>query len=504
MNIKYLVFFSLVFFKTTSCLSQTTLISDSFPNRTKFLDNTLNTIFGANSIATTGFSLATKTDGNGLTFNAMSATTDAIANNGYVATNSLKTLTSIDYELNQTIDRLTNDITIEFDAIWNVQGSSGENGRLVVTLLDALPMGGGLPGQINNTSLADPFGKPIYNLRIRNNSTTGNGSMLLYGAGTNPNPGWEIYNDIPSGNNWWLPGFSVQAGGGSPGSGVNYPVTGTFKSSAVITSTTIWKHYTYKIMAERMELYQRNSNQTEASNSLVMFMQIPQNINNTYVLNAINTAHGTSATVMPPNYQWFRYTNAVRFYWRAGDNTFLSNITIKKTIITLPLKNITLFDATKKSGFNNEIKATYNNQDIKKLTLEHSTNGINFAEIKNFDIAQSSYLYNHIIDNNSTNYYRLKLFAKDGTISYSEIKKITNTVNDFNVFSKNNIVVVNTKKIAPFKNMITIFNVNGKKIGQYILENLTTEIKINNNTKIIFYTIQNEKEILTQGKLVVE
>jgi hypothetical protein len=216
----YLIFF----FSSISNLlmAQTILVTDNFVNRSKFLDNTLNTIFGANSTATTGFNLTTKTDGSSLTYNALTLTLDAQANSGYVANNSLKTLTSIDYPLNETIDRTLNNIIVEFDGIWDAQSSSGENGRLVVTLMDALPAGGGQPGQVNDTSLADPFGKPIYNIRIRNNTgASSNGPLMLYGAGTVPAPGWEKYS--ATGVSWWLPGFSVQAGGGSPGSGPNYP-----------------------------------------------------------------------------------------------------------------------------------------------------------------------------------------------------------------------------------------------------------------------------------------
>ncbi len=484
--------------------AQSILVNDNLSDRTKFIDNTKLTLFGSNSTPTTGFNLASKMDGSGLAYNALTLTADAQANSGYVATNSLKTLTSIDYQFNELVDREASELTIEFDGIWDAQASSGENGRLVVSLMDAYPSGGANFGDVDNVGLSSPFGKPIYNIRIRNNTTaSANGPLMLYGAGTVPQPDWEIYSATP--NTWWLPGFSVQAGGGSPGSLPNYPVSGTFKVSTAITSTTKWKHYTWKIMPEKMELYQRNSDQTAASNTLVMFMQIPKNINNTYVLNSINTAHGTSATAMPPNYNWFQFTNAVRFYWRGGENSHLANIKVTKTAAVLSLNDIQEFKAFGITDTENEIQVRYKNNSLEKVQIEHSIDGNVFKTIKEFVVNQSGlekFTHDKIIADK--NYYRLSVTDRKGEVKISEVKVVKSlhkNVQVFNASHQINITIPNSVQAAA---KFSLYDMSGKQV---ITENLNASLNhIQHQLKkgIYFYSIINENTILKKGLLYIE
>jgi hypothetical protein len=484
--------------------AQAILVNDNLADRTKFIDNTKLTLFGSNSTATTGFNLASKMDGAGLAYNALTLTADAQANSGYVTTNSLKTLTSIDYQFNELVDREANELTIEFDGVWDAQGSSGENGRLVVTLIDAYPTGGANFGDVDNIGLSSPFGRPIYNVRIRNNTTaSANGPLMLYGAGTVPQPDWEIYSATP--NNWWLPGFSVQAGGGSPGSLPNYPVSGTYKVATSITSITKWKHYTWKIMPEKMELYQRNSDQSAASNTLVMFMQIPKNISNSYVLNSINTAHGTTATTMPPNYNWFQFANAVRFYWRGADNSHLANIKVTKTAAVLSLNDIQEFKATSISDAENEIMVRYKNNSIEKLLVEYSTDGNNFTTLKEIVVSNTGVVkITHDKINKDKNYYRLKVIDRLGKVQFSDVKLVKSLSKGITIFNTHKKITITLSKEIQEKTQLTMYDVMGKKIVTETLGNYATEINHQLTTGIYIYTISNGTTILKKGSIVIQ
>jgi hypothetical protein len=404
--------FAAAFFSTLFLYGQgQVLIQDNYSDRSKFIDNTLLTLWGTNLTPSTGFDLGPRSDVNGVTFNALSLNPGGIANSGYTGANSLKTLTSIDYVLPLVINRLTDTIIIEFDAIWQATSSSGENGRLVVTLMDNYPAGGAMFGQVDNIALPDPFGRPLYNIRIRNNTSSGNGPLMLYGAGTTLQPEWEKYGSGP----WWLPGFSVQAGGGSPGTGPNYPQSGTMKDAISIVSTTRWRHYTWKIFPERMELYSRNYGQPASADILSMFMQIPRNISPAYVQGEILAAHGISA--IPPNYDWFQNVNAVRFYWRGVQNLFLANVEIRRSIATtLPFRSVTAFNARKEGSsirLSGQIEAA---DDRYTVSMEHSRDGRDFRKLETLSsvhLKEGRLWYLHQKPFDGINYYRLLFEGPD-------------------------------------------------------------------------------------------
>ncbi|MGC9344332.1 MAG: T9SS type A sorting domain-containing protein, partial [Bacteroidales bacterium] len=123
--------------------------------------------------------------------------------------------------------------------------------------------------------------------------------------------------------------FSSLAGGGTIGQGDNYPVNAFIETQegTLTTSTSQWKHYTWILDYERQSLYWRNSGEEPEKDELLLFMEIPEDGD----INQINSAHGSFATLSPPNYNWFDEINAVRFYWRGVDNFALSNVSISKT-----------------------------------------------------------------------------------------------------------------------------------------------------------------------------
>jgi hypothetical protein len=421
---KALLFYSLAIISINAQAQFT--ITDNFADRSKFIDNTLLTLWDVNATPLTAFDLGAKTDGSGLQFNALTLRPSLVntATMGYITATSLKTLSSIDYEFPSVVDRNVNDIIVEFDGIWDAQTSSGENGRLVVTLMGDYPTGGATLGQVDDISLNNPFGRPLYNIRLRNNPSAGNGPLMLYGAGVIPDPEWEKYTTGP----WWLPGFSVQAGGGSPGSGPDYPGSGTKKSSLAVTSITKWRHYTWVIKPERMLLYYRNTDQSATSDQLVFFMQIPKNISSTYVVNEINAAHGTSIASPPPNYNWFGTANAVRFYWRGAQNSHLTNVKVTVQAAGILSQAVSDFKVQQQAGAHKLYWTDLSHSSATHYNVEYSNNGRNFTTLASVNAAPNTSLYNieHTIANAPRNFYRIKRYAKNGDFSYSEIVSVNN------------------------------------------------------------------------------
>jgi hypothetical protein len=487
------------FLFTAACFAQTTIIQDNFTDRSKFKDNTLLLHWGLYNSPQTAFSLQSKTDAAtpaAVTYNSICLTDSGVKYSGYTTANSLKTLTGIDYEFPATLNRNAGDIKIEFDGIWNGQDNGGESGRLVVTLLGEYPAGGGQFDQVYDTSLTDPFGKPLYNIRIRNTNTN-NGPLMLYGAGLSTNPKWEIYNTSPG---WWLPGFSVQSGGGSPGSGADYPASGTKKSSMIATSTTLWKHYTWLIKPERLELYVRNSNQPASSDVLIFFMQTPSTADAVTQLAQINAAHGTSATQLPPYYSYYNNFKALRFYWRGVVNSHLANVKLSQNTTVLAFDKLALQKPVVKNSRAVMAATVLPAQNTpQQVTLQHSTNGSVFANVLTTTIPAGSTQISLAHNNPAAgiNFYRLHQQKADGSINYS------NTVSTENIQpavtwhkTGNHSVQLNIPAAFNGK-QLTVTSLDGKVLLHETITG-TTVIVNNLQTEVLVYKIGN-----TSGKILL-
>jgi hypothetical protein len=205
----------------------------------------------------------------------------------------------------------------------------GESGRIVVFLLHQYPK---TPPEFNavyDIQGTTPFGRPAYNVRIRNHNRTGqyhSGGFMLYGGGHELLGEFEKYND-----KYWLPGFSSEAGGGTPGLGPPYPLSPTQKNeSFALASTSQWMHYTWIAAPERLELYVRRSAENAASDKLALFMEIPAGHKTTEEqLKQINDAHSTQLTQMPLMYHWFDSLAAIRVYLRGEQQTHLANLYVR-------------------------------------------------------------------------------------------------------------------------------------------------------------------------------
>lgn len=294
---------------------------DSFHNKDSYHDlSVLLTRNGFDEPATS-FVLENVTDTEGLGFNALRLNENAIGKCGYsFDKGEYMTHSAIDFEF-PLLDRSDEDtIRIEFDALWETTGGSGESGRAVVFLISDYPEEGPVYDDYMNLS-GHPFGRPAYNIRLLNGSY---GAFMCYGGGKEEEGVFEIVN-----SKYWLPGFSSLAGGGTIGQGENYPVNAFMETpeGTKTVSTTNWKHYTWELAYERQSLYWRNVGETADKDELLLFMEIPADND----LSQINEAHGSFVSTMPPLYHWFEEIKALRFYWRGNNNFALANVVVSKT-----------------------------------------------------------------------------------------------------------------------------------------------------------------------------
>lgn len=319
------------------------LASDDLATRERFVDNSLCALWGGREKPESALEVVAKTDTEGLTFRAVKMK-DAAAPHS-LWTNDLRCATCFDYEF-PCVDRSQVTIRVEFDAFWEELesgrgGQWGEGNRLAVILIHDYPAGGAKFGDLEKRGEGHPFGQPAYSIRIRN-TRGGLGAMMSYGGGPEDASGrFETYRDARG--IWWLPGFvSSPAKGQSPGDEVSYegrkdpyPKTPTMKTLGHIASDKQWRHVTWVIQPERMELYQRASREDPPKDRLVFFMAIPRVPADSALLDGlretIGKAHGLEGAnalkQLPPLYNWFGKVNAVRFYFR-GNKTYAANLRI--------------------------------------------------------------------------------------------------------------------------------------------------------------------------------
>ena len=224
---------------------------------------------------------------------------------------------SMDFLFPRPVDRSPGDtIIVEFDLMFSAAGGSGESGRMHFTLLTDLPEGG---------ITATNFGKPAYHLWIFNGSY---GPALSYGGAYEDNPGW----------NSGAGGYYYNNNAGDPNTTDLYPNTDNYplvpyskktQSGAAYFSATTWKHYTWVIARDMMHLYWRNTGADPEEDEEILFMAIPQNSS----LDFINEVHGTFASQLPPEYEWFETVNGFRVWSRGASNHagYFTNLNITKS-----------------------------------------------------------------------------------------------------------------------------------------------------------------------------
>ncbi len=320
----------LLFVTISSYASDTIFVDDNYADRSMLFDNSLLLLWGTNLTPTSAFEIKNVTDGAGLALKSICATVAASPYSTYYDSvshkPSLKTATCYDYILQRKIDRSAKKITIEFDAIWNKYNiPRGEAGRVVITLVINFTTVAPKFGDIDSAH-QERFGYPAYNLRILNSGSSSNQTFMVYGGGKTPNGEFEKRTE--NGRTYWLPGFSSEAGGTSPGQpdSSDYPYFPTKKSNKPFiqaASITEWRHFTWIIEPEYMQIFKRATNENESMNELVSSMLIPKYEGDSLdVINKLNNEYGTNISKMPKYYKWFSEFNSVRVYLKATSSNF--------------------------------------------------------------------------------------------------------------------------------------------------------------------------------------
>jgi hypothetical protein len=305
------------------------VVVDSFKTGNQFLDLSKLLIWGTNSTQQSAFLTLQKEDKNGLKFSALGLQDSASKYGNFSNSNSLKTTTAIDYRI-PAFNRTSDSMKIEFDAYWDTLISIGESGRIVLALLHDYPSGGPQFGDVDSVQKAAPFGRPAYNIRILNRRDPIGGitagGYLFYGGGMDPHGEFEKTSD------WWLPGFIAQPGGTSPQTGPAYPLGATVRIQSLLASSQDWTHFTFKIFPQWIEFWTRKTGESEAQNVLRSKMAIPNPASGLpFALSFLNQHYGTNLSALPFNYRWFPQIEAIRFYYRAVNKAYLSNIRISQS-----------------------------------------------------------------------------------------------------------------------------------------------------------------------------
>lgn len=414
------------------------MIDEDFSNSNPiYIDNGQKLLWGASQTNAKVFVQSLKKDSSNLAFKCLQLSDSAIKYFDYTNPLGTKTMSSIDFELPRQY-RGNKVLKVEFDALWDTLFLFGETGRIVITLVDSLPIGGAPYNVLGKTNLRNPFGKPIYNVRIRNTVYTlgdvtsfRSGGLMMYGSGTGPDPEFEKYQStqIPS-NQWWLPGFSTQPydpalrESGTPGLAAAYPLSPTQKNPAkVMASKRIWKHFTWIIFPERLELWYRNSNQDSSKNELFFFMEIPvDSLGLDYALEKINMAHGSSIAKLPRYYKWHSTFNAIRVYVRGRDQVYLANFKVTST----PFLGTESAQSTENESykvhpnpFKNHIQIRSNNGNIRNEFAIYSATG-SIVSKGNFDSETVQFDINPSLANGI---YFLKISSAKGIKVYKLLKE---------------------------------------------------------------------------------
>jgi hypothetical protein len=269
-----------------------TVVSDSFGDTVVYLDRSDNALWGTQVTPASGFQREVKADGAGLSFPALGITDSAKKYAGYQTAASLKASLAIDYRFPNQL-RNSDTLQFDFDVLWETLVSGGNQGRMVFALMEGLPESIPFGSLLDSVGAAAPFGRPAYSFRLLNRTLQGtnNYANMMYGGGKDSLGEFEKYQ---SGNNsWWLPGFISGPGGISPESSPQYPLGPVNRWTAYgLASSTRWRHFTWKIFPERLEIWTRASAQPEGQDTLTMWMVVPKSGPLNSMLSALQEGHG--------------------------------------------------------------------------------------------------------------------------------------------------------------------------------------------------------------------
>lgn len=315
---------------TTTAIGQTTITQTFSPTSpVKYRDLTKKLIWGTNPDTLSGFQLVNKTDNNGVAHDAITMTDSAVKYASYLLPNGLKTSQAFDFETDGLIRTNGDSVVVEFDALWDVLSSGGENGRIVVALMHQIPDYDNMAlNTVDSVNQLAPFGRPAYNWRVLNRLPRGanNYAHLFYGGGKDFLGEYEKFNN-PTLGSWWLPGFISMPSGLSPGARPLYPAgPGNSWGPNTIASNTSWNHYRLVLKPELIEARYRDQNNVMITcNS----MFIPRLDADTLVtIGRLNSYYGSSINKLPPYYNHFDTIRGVRFFFSGAERGYIANVNI--------------------------------------------------------------------------------------------------------------------------------------------------------------------------------
>ncbi len=329
----------LLAFKTSA--QYQTIIADDFADSLKYNDLTQKFIWGSNTQPVSGFRRFSKADNAGLAFTAINQTDSAQKYSGFIPVNSVKASIAIDYKF-PTFNRTNDSMVVEFDLLWGNLVSGGNTGRIVIALMHDLPQEIPFNAIIDSVNAAAPFGRPAYSFRIlnRNPQGTNNYANMMYGGGRDVEGEFEKFNGVTG--SWWLPGFISGPGGIAPESNIpEYPL-GPVKrwGPYTIASATTWKHVTWKIFPEKLEVWIRSSSQPWGNDTLALMMVTPKPGPLNTMLATMQQGHGLASPPdsLPTLYKWFEEVQGIRFYMNGGNPTYFANVEIKGSYLPTEAK----------------------------------------------------------------------------------------------------------------------------------------------------------------------
>lgn len=275
--------------------------------------------------AATAFEIVEYADSEGLSFQAirMNELGQAVGVCCHYEGGNFLAHNCIDFPFPRNIKRSDGDtIRVEFDAIWESDNDGkGEAHKLIAYMVYNYPVGG--PGfNVFNDLSQHHYGKPAYQLWILNGT---NRAFMTYGAGQTKGEGFIA---LPANDpQYWLPGFTAQrVEEGEIDQQDPYPLSAYARvMEGKTVSSEHWMRYTWEITRNRLSLYWRKTGTAEEENVRIFFMETPPDGN----LTAINEAHGSTITALPPFYEYLDDMNAFRMF--INRRSYFTNVTISKT-----------------------------------------------------------------------------------------------------------------------------------------------------------------------------
>lgn len=181
---------------------------------------------------------------------------------------------------------------------------------------------------------------------------------------------------------------------------------------------------------------------------------------------------------------------------------------------TLPLLQVD-FWAKQNISSNEIVFKTSAESDVLNITLEKSTDGVNFKFVETVlpknDIQTNTYKF---IDNNilkTKTWYRIKITGKDGNVTYSKTLLLqdeqlrTKTLNIFPNPAKNDLQI-SINKIVSNRISIKIINTAGIQVWQKnidsLKDNYNTTVSIENFARGNYFIILSDGDMITKASFI--